>query len=189
MLVKTRSFLSFIMGSTLIVGAGSQSVAYAAAADKGKKAVEGSVTCGGSYFIRNGGTEIQRSSYVIRNVSDSGSIYLNRVRVYSAQGNLLFDSDVSGIPASQNGVISAIDNSLDARQTADLALASLIPTQGSTTRPIQTVIDWSADEPILTLDAVNVRTNNDYDSTTGKIGTQRGRHASACRTTHIKKRW
>jgi len=189
MLLKSKKAISGVLISGLIAGMAIQSTANAAASDRGKKAIEGSVSCGGAYYVRNGGTEIQRSTYVLRNVSDAGTIYLDRVRVYSANGTILFDSDVSGIPASYNGVISAVDNGLDARQTANVRIADLIPQQGRSNRPIQTVFDWTADESILTLEATNVRTNTDIDPVTGKIGTQRGRHSSACRTTKIKKHW
>ena len=189
MLFKSKKVISGVLISGLITGMALQGTANAAAADRAKKGIEGSVTCGGAYYIRNGGTEIQRSTYVLRNVADVGTIYLDRVRVFSATGAILFDSDVSGIPASYNGVITPADNGLDPRQTANLRIADLIPTQGRTSRPLQTVVDWTADEPTLTLDAVNVRTNTDIDPVTGKIGTQRGRHSSACRTTKRKKHW
>lgn len=189
MLANSKKAISGVLISGLIAGMAIQSTANAAAADKGRQAIEGSVSCGGAYYVRNGGTEIQRSTYVIRNLSDAGTIYLDRVRVYSATGAILFDSDVSGIPASYNGVISAVDNGLDARQTANVRIADLIPQQGRANRPLQTVFDWSADEPILTLEATNVRTNTDIDPVTGKIGKQRGRHASACRTTKSKRHW
>jgi len=189
MLFKTKKIISGVLISGLIAGVTYQSTAFAAAADRSKKGIEGSVSCGGAYYVRNGGTEIQRSTYVLRNLSDAGSIYLDRLRVYNAKGTIIFDSDVSGIPASYNGVITAIDNSLDPRQTANLRIADLIPTQGRNSRPIQTVIDWTADEPTLTLEATNVRTNTDIDPLTGKIGKQHGRHSSACRTTKLVRKY
>jgi len=109
--------------------------------------------------------------------------------VYNATGTILFDSDVSGIPASYNGVITPADNALDPRQTADLRIQDLIPTQGRNSRPFQVVVDWTADEPVLTLDAVHVRTNTDIDPATGAIGKQHGRHSTACRTTKLVKKY
>lgn len=189
MLLKTKKIFSGVLIGALVSGMAYHGNVNAAASDRARKGVEGSLTCGGAYYVRNGGTEIQRSTYVVRNVSDSGAIYLDRIRVFNAQGTILFDSDVSGIPASSNGVISPADNSLEPRQTANFAIASLIPMLGGSSRPVQTVIDWTADEPTLTLEAVNVRTNTDYDSATGKIGRQRGRHSSACRTTHLVRKY
>ena len=187
MFTNNNKIIANILLLGLFAGFTYQGAAQAAAADRSKKGVEGSVTCGGTYFIRNGGTEIQRSTYILRNVADNGTIYIKRVRVFNAIGATLFDSDILGIPTSYNGVISASDNGLDARQSANLRIADLIPTQDRNNRPLQTVIDWRADDRILSLDAVNVRTNTDIDPATGKIGKQHGRHASACRTTKLKK--
>ena len=187
MFTKNNKIIANIVLFSLLAGFTYQGTAQAAAADRGKKGVEGSVTCGGAYYVRNGGTEIQRSTYVLRNVSDTGTIFIKRVRVFNASGITLFDSDLSGIPASYNGIISSSDNGLDPRQTANLRIADLIATQGRNERPLQTVIDWTADDRILTLEAVNVRTNTDIDPLTGKIGKQHGRHATACRTTKLKK--
>jgi len=186
MLLKTKMVISGVLISGLIAG---QSIVFAAAADRAKKGVEGSLSCGGTYYTRNGDTEIQRSTYILRNVSDAGVIYLNRVRVYNAKGSLLFDSDISGLPTSRNGVLSAVDNGLDSRQSANYRIADLITQQGRNTRPLQAVFDWTADEPTLSLDAVNVRTNTDIDPVTGVVGKQRGRHSSACRTTKLVKKY
>lgn len=186
MLLKKYKNISILM-SIIIASITYQGTASAAAADKAKKGIEGTVTCGGVYYIRNGGTEIQRSTYVLRNVSEKNTISLNRIRVFNASGTVLFDSELSGIPASYNGVITANDNGLDPRQTANLRLADLISTQNRYDRPLQTVINWTSDTRTLTLDTAHVRTNTDIDPATGKIGKQRGRHASACRTTKLIK--
>ncbi len=183
-----KAVIGVVLGS-LIAGMSFQSTALAAASDRGKKAVTASVSCGGNYFVGNGGIEIQRSTYIMRNVSDVGSIYIDRVRVFNAKGVSLFDSDVSGIPASRNNTITPVDNSIEPRQTANLRIQDLIPMQGRLNRPLQTVIDWSADEPVLTLDVGNVRTTAAYDSATATIGAQSGRHSSACRTTARNKHY
>ena len=181
-----KAVIGVVLGS-LIAGISFQSTAFAAASDRSKKAVTASVTCGGTYFIGGRGTEIQRANYILRNVSDKGPIYIDRVRVFNAKGVALFDSDVSGIPASRNNIITPADNSIEPRQSANLRIVDLIAPQGRSSRPLQTVIDWSADEPVLTLEATNVRTTAAFDSVTGAIGAQRGRHSSACRTTKRKK--
>lgn len=141
MLLKNKKIVSSVLISGLLAGMAFQGTANAAAADRNKKGVEGSVTCGGTYYTRNGGKEIQRSTYILRNVSDKGIIYLDRFRVYNATGTILFDSDASGLPASYNSVITAADNALDPRQTANYRVADLVSQQGNTTRPLQTVIE------------------------------------------------
>jgi len=70
-----------------------------------------------------------------------------------------------------------------------LRIADMIPMQGRKTRPLQTIVNWSSSDPILILNAGNVRTTADYDSATGSIGKQNGRHSSACRTTYLKRHW
>ena len=69
---NTKKGLFGVMIGGLIAGMAYQGPVHAAAADRGKDGVEGSVSCGGAYYIRNGGTEIQRSTYVVRNYSDTG---------------------------------------------------------------------------------------------------------------------
>lgn len=187
MLKKQKTAVFGALFGVLFSGVAFNGAVQAAASDSARTGIEGSVTCGGAYYIRNGGTEIQRSTYLLRNVSDAGSININRVRVYDAKGSTIFDSDVSGIPASYNGVMGPADSTIEPRQTANLRLEDIIPTQGRFTRPLQTVIDWSADERVLTLEVGHVRTNTDYDPATGAIGTQRGRHSSACRTTRLRR--
>ena len=186
---KSKKAVIGVVLSSLIAGMTFHSTAFAAASDRAKKGVAGSVSCGGTYFIGAGGTEIQRANYILRNVSDVGSVYIDRVRVFNAAGVILFDSDVSGIPASRNNIINPADNSIEPRQSANLRIVDLITPQGRFTRPLQTVVDWSADEPVLTLEAGTVRTTAAYDSVTGAIGAQRGRHSSACRTTKRKKHY
>jgi hypothetical protein len=161
--------------------------AMAGHADKNDRGVEGSVTCGGNYLFRMGGTEVHRSTMVLRNFSDAGPISLDRVRVYNATGALIFDSNVSGMPPFVNNILSSSDNILDQRQSAQLNLPDFIPAQGSATRPLQTVFDWSATEPTLTLDVVHVRTVSDFDPVTGKVGRQIARNDGACRTTSLRR--
>lgn len=160
-------------------------LAMAGHADKTDRGVAGSVSCGGNALFRMGGTEAHRSTMILRNFSDSDSISLDRVRVYDATGALIFDSNASGMPPFVNNVLSSSDNMLNPRQSAQLNLADFIPAQGKDTRPLQTVFDWSATEPTLTLDIVHVRTVSDYDPATGKVGRQIARNAGACRTTSL----
>ena len=183
-----KAVIGVVLGS-LIAGMSFSSTAFAAASDRSKKAVTASVTCGGTYYVGNSGIEIQRSTYVMRNLSDVGSIYIDRIRVFDAKGVSLFDSDVTGIPASRNNIITPIDNSIEPRQSANVRIQDIIPMQGRFNRPLQTVIDWSADEPMLTLNVGNVRTTAAYDSATAKIGAQSGRHFSSCRMTERTKRY
>lgn len=161
--------------------------AQAGDSDMTIRGVEGSVTCGGNHFNRNNGTETQRSNYVLRNVSDDGPIYLDRIRVYDAGGALIYDSDASGIPSFINNVLGNSDNTLDPRQSAQLNIDSFVPLQGRNNRPLQTVFDWSADEPTLSMEVTHIRTVSELDPATGTVGKQYARAHSACRTTSLKR--
>jgi len=162
-------------------------IAYAGDADRESFGVEGSVTCGGNHFNRVGGTETQRSNYVLRNVSDEGLISLNRVRVYNAGGALIYDSNVNGIPPFNNNVLSNSDTILDPHQSAQLNIDAFIPTQGRDNRPLQAVFDWSAEQPTLTLEISHIRTVSELDPATGAVGRQYARATTACRTTSLKR--
>ena len=173
--------------SAVAIGLLTQSTAIAGHGDGDQKGAVGTVSCGGNYFIRKGGTEVNTANYILRNYADSGVINIDRIRVYDAHGTGLFDSNISGIPVFRNNVLSASDTGLDPRQTAHLKLEAMIPPQDTLTRPIQTVINWSSEKKILTLEASLVRVNADRDADTGKMGRQRGRHLYECRTTSLKK--
>jgi hypothetical protein len=181
---KSLSLMAMSLGASLLCSA-AQPV-MAGDADMGRRGVEGSVSCGGNHFNRNGGTETQRSNYVLRNFSDDGTIYLNRVRVYNAGGTLVYDSAVSGMPPFVNNVLSNADNTLNARQSAQLNLADFIPAQNGSNRPLQTVFDWSADEPTLAMEVSHIRTVSEYDAATGATGKQYARGHTSCRTTNLK---
>jgi len=188
MFLNTKKIFSAVLVGTFIVGMSYQSTALAAASDRFLNGVEGKVSCGGNYFTRNGGEELHRSNYILRNYSSRGSIYLDRIRVYNAKGTVLFDSDVSGIPTFRNNIINANDTELDPNQTAALRIVDMIPRQGRFARPLQTVFNWSADFPTTALDVGNVRTVTSVDPVSGAVGKQRARHFSACRTIHLRRR-
>lgn len=187
--MKTKTFLARFSVIACCVSASllTPISVLAGHADKTDRGVEGSVSCGGNALFRMGGTEAHRSTMVLRNFSDTDSITLDRVRVYNATGALIFDSNVSGMPPFVNNVLGSSDNILDPRQSAQLNLADFITAQGKYTRPLQTVFDWSATEPTLTLDIVHVRTVSDFDPTTGKVGRQIARNDGACRTTSLRR--
>lgn len=172
-----------------LIGMTYQSTSIAGHADKNKRGVQGSVTCGGNYFSRSGGSELHRSTYVLRNIANEGAINIQRIRVYNANGMVLFDSSLTGLPSFYNSVVSASDTALDPHQSAQLRIVDMIPSQSRNNRPLQTVINWTANQTILSLEAVNVRTIADVDPVTGKVGKQRGRHLYECRTTKLTKHW
>lgn len=180
-----KSFI-YILGITAAALL-SQSNAIAGHADQDNRAMSGTVSCGGNFFIRKGGKELNTSNYIFRNYSDDGVINIDRIRVFNAHGVKLFDSNTTGMPAFLNNVLSAADTELDPHQTAHLKVDEMIPFQGKLTRPIQTIINWSSNKKTLTLEMALVRVNADRDPATGEQGRQRGRHLYECRTTELKK--
>jgi hypothetical protein len=145
----------------------------------------GTTACGGNHFNRVAGNEGQRSSYILRNYNDSDSIKIERIRMVDATGAVLFDSAVSGMPTFFNGVLGAGDDSLEPHQTAQLRSQDVLSAPlGSSQRPIQTLVDWTAEKKVLLLDAVLVRVSRDRDIVTGQLGDERGRHLLECR--HVK---
>lgn len=166
----------------------SPAIAFAGNGDRDARGFGGTVSCGGQHFNRLGGTEAHRTNYIIRNYNEHADINLDRVRVFDANGNVLFDSDITGMPVFFNGVLSASDTSLNPHQTAQLRTNELLGSNflGQLDRPIQVIFDWSAQKKVLTLEVGNVRTsrkrvqNPDGSWTTRE---ERGRHIYECRQT------
>lgn len=177
--------MAFAVGALL----GLPHPASASSADSTKRAFAGIVACGGNHFDRVGGTEGQRARYTLRNLSADQSIFIDRIRMFDAQGGILFDSTASGLPTFFNGVLGPGDNSLDPHQSAHLRSEDVLSGPlSSTQRPIQTVIDWSANAKVLLLEASLVRISRRLDVTTGKLREERGRHQYDCRHIRIVRR-
>ena len=151
-------------------------------ADLDQKARQGTVRCGGSHFLRLGGTEIHFTTYNLRNLSSTTPITIERVVFLDAAGGVLFDSGVSGFPATDNGILGPSDQVLDPNQTAQLDTLGLLPFLAETQRPIQLEISWSAPLRVLTLDVSLVRVVRERDPATGLHGAERSRHLRDCRT-------
>jgi len=110
----------------------------------GERVRSGGVGCGGQYV---GNT--QATNWTLRNWNEDATITLERVRFYDAQGQLLYDSAVSGIPVTDNTVLGPTDNTLEAHQTTifstdQLQAVGVLPPLAFNQRPMQLVVDWSA---------------------------------------------
>ncbi|MFN7085520.1 MAG: hypothetical protein ACK4N4_02695 [Burkholderiales bacterium] len=179
---KRKSVLAAMVGLCFTAGIGA---AVAGEAEQDKKARQGTVRCGGTHSTAHGGTEIQWTNYVFRNLNSTTPITIKRLVMFDALGNVLVDSNLNGFPPFDNGVLGPADNILDANQTASLTtlgMAPLPPTQ----RPIQLEIEWTAPEKALTLDVSVVRPSNRRDPATGQIFEERARHLRDCRTISFK---
>ena len=161
----------------------------ASAVDGDDLAFSGTLVCGGNHFNRLGGTEAWRSTYTIRNVNDSDNITINRIRTYNANGVVLYDSNVSGMPVFQNSVLGAGDNVIGPHQSAQLNTDEVVGSAGLSAddRPLQTVFEWSASKKVLTLGGgttVWARARTQNPDTTWTYQEERSRHSGKCRTTH-----
>ena len=161
-------------------------MSIAGEADQDKKSRQGTVRCGGSHFLRLGGTEIHFTNYIFRNYNSTTPITIQRLVFFGANGSVLYDTNISGFPTFENGVLGTADNVLDANQTASLDTVGLLPFLPDTQRPIQLEIDWAAPEKALTLDVALVRVSRQRDSVSGQQQAERGRHLRDCRTISFK---
>jgi hypothetical protein len=155
--------------------------------DDDVKARNGTVRCGGSNHLRQGGSEIHFTSYNLRNVSSTTPITIERLTFFDANGSVLFDSNTSGFPPFSNAVLGPSDNVLDPNQTAQLDSTDVLPFLPENQRPIQLEVVWSAAERVLILEAGQVRIGRQRDPVTGAQGQDRTRHSGGCRTIRLSR--
>ena len=160
---------------------------HAANVDDDTKARQGVVRCGGSNFLRQGGTEIHFTSYSLRNLSSTTPITIERLTFFDATGSVLFDSGTSGFPPFGNGILGPFDTVLDPNQTAQLDTIGLLPFLPDTQRPIQLEITWSAPERVLTLEVSGTRIARQRDLATGLELAERSRGSVGCRTIDLRR--
>jgi len=159
----------------------------AAELDGDAKARKGTVRCAGSNSVRLAGTEIQYASYNLRNLNSATPITIERMTVFAATGQVLFDSDASGLPQFPNGVLGPSDNVLDPNQTANIDTTNFLPFLPDNLRPIQVEFVWSAAERALLLDVSFIRVSRQRDPQTGQELQERSRSNGACRTISVEK--
>lgn len=146
-------------------------------ADSDDGARSGRIGCGGTFTAQS-----QLAVWDIRNFSDTAPISIDRMRIYDALGALRFDSAVSGLPVSLNGVLGAGDNLLEQNQTVTYNTDSL-QAQGILVAgipvPLQLVIDWSATQKVAHLAGSLTRIS--YSLVNQVRGQELGRAIAACR--------
>ena len=115
-------------------------LAQAAPIEDAIKLRAGTFACGGNHFLRVGGTEQHRSVYVIRNPNPEIAVALDRVRVFDANGNVLFDFPNDPLPAS-------VKPDLGPYETTQINSFDILNEElTSPDRPMQTHIEWSNPE-------------------------------------------
>jgi len=99
----------------------------------------GTLLCGGNHFSRLAGTELHRTSYIFRNYNAYAKVRIESVRVFDANGNVLFDFPSVELPASVKTELGPYETTQI--NTADLLIEELDPAA----RPIQNHVEWSYD--------------------------------------------
>jgi hypothetical protein len=166
---------------------------FAGHADGTTRAIKGTVACGGNQVIRNGGQEFQGAIYVLRNYDPRIPISIDRIRFYDSSGNITHDflGGGGGLPTFINGILGPLDNTLEPNQTAQLRSWDVLGLTGLpiNKRPIQVIIDWSANGRPLLLETGLVRIARKLEITPAglKLGAERSRHLYECRTIRKKR--
>jgi hypothetical protein len=149
---------------------------------------QGVVRCGGNNFLRNNGTEIQFTAWLLRNFNSADSIGIDRLRIWRADGEVLFDSANGGLPPTENGILGPANSVLGPNQTAQFNSDDIIPfLNDQTLRPIQLEIQWSASKSVLALEVTNNRVVRGRVPANGNQQEERSRSAIACRTIELRK--
>ena len=106
--------------------------------------VQRTLFCGGSNFLRLAdNSEAVTTLYELRNYHPTGSATIDRVLVFNARGVIIYNSTVSGIPASFNGLIGPANNVIGPHQAANIISDSFLPYLAPTDRPIQVQITYT----------------------------------------------
>jgi hypothetical protein len=177
----------------LLVAMFSMTFAQQASADRSEGAAtgrQGVVRCGGNNLLRLNGTEVHFISYTLRNFDSTNSIGIDRLRIFDANGNVLFDTANNpggSLPPAENGVLGPTNNMLAPNQTAQFDSNNLIEFLAQPDRPIQFEVQWSASRPALSLDVVANRIVRGRNATTGNMLEERARSALGCRTIELRR--
>ena len=178
-MLKTNAYIFFAAIFLLsFVGA-----APADANQESLKARGGQVSCGGNNFLRVNGTEQQTTLWVLHNFDPTEPIIINELRVYNATGAIIYDSVVSGLPASLNGLIGPLNNTLNPHQTASFDSDVFLDFLDQNVRPIQLVVAWSSARRAFPLNVGGAIRARERNSTTGAIGAERMRSGVGCEST------
>jgi len=132
----------------------------------------GILGCGGNHFSRLSGTEQHRTSYIFRNFSGYATVTIERVQMFDANGNTLFEFPGADLPGSVKTELGPHETTQI--NTADILFDDLDPAA----RPIQTHVLWSyaQRQRDIALSGSTVRTVRASDT-----GTELSRADSECK--------
>ncbi|MGH8640717.1 MAG: hypothetical protein ACRET6_03340 [Burkholderiales bacterium] len=144
-------------------------------------AAQGVARCGGNNFIGGpSNTEMQITRLALRNFNAMQPITINRLVVYNAPGLIIFDSDVSGLPAFTNGILGPANSILGPHQSSVLNSENFLPFLPQTDRPLQTFVTWSSMGPALPLGVNLAVVVRQRDPVTGAQLEERTRAGGDC---------
>ena len=155
--MKTCRYFALHLPIIALLLGGAPAYLYAAPADRGLESTSATLLCGGHSRVEVDGTATTQSNWVFRNYDDTGSIQIDRIRIYDRDGASLYDA----MPptASSNGVDPS---NVGPHSTIAFHSGSLLgATYPRPNNPLQFVLDWSSatQKRVLTLDGFVVRTN------------------------------
>lgn len=118
-----------------------------------QRARAGAISCGGNYAVNSSGVVTQTAIWTLRNRNDATALTITHLRIFDALGAVIYDSSDSGLPDSTNGVLSPNNSVLGPHQstqfsTDQLLNAGALTPLPRTRRPIEFVVDWSANRPV-----------------------------------------
>lgn len=149
----------------------STGLAQATGIDDYSKGHGGTLACGGSHFSRVAGNELHRTAYVFRNFSGYATIRIERILVFDANGNVLFEYPGVDLPVSVKTELGPHETTQI--NTGDILVEDLEPAA----RPIQTHVKWSYNDVHkgIALNGSTVRTVRAADT-----GAELSRASSEC---------
>ncbi len=171
----------------LLLSLGLAGASYADNNGNGAITRGGVLRCGGTNNLRLDGTEIQFTAWDFRNLSSTVSITVERVVIFDAYGNVLFNSSVAGLPPFLAGVylgpatgVAAANNVLGPNQTTGLSSYDVIGFLPPAQRPIQVEFAWSAPTRVPPLDVRTIRLSRERNPATGAQLADRARGDFSC---------
>jgi len=115
----------------------------ATSSEGGNRASSGSVVCSGNYNSANN----IRARWIIHNISARRSITLDRMRIFSADATVVYDSDISGPAPSQTVVAFGViqPNQTVMFRSEQLIASGLLPASlPGNQRPIKVLFNWTS---------------------------------------------
>ena len=170
-----------------LLSLGMAGACYADSSGSGALTRGGVLRCGGTNSLRLSGTEIQFTAWDLRNLSSASSVTVERVKVFDAYGNVLFDSSSSGLPPFLAGVylgpatnMAPANNVLGPNQTTGLSSYDVVGFLTPAQRPIQVEFAWSAPIAVPPLDVRAIRLSRERNPATGEQLADRARSDFSC---------